>query len=267
MTTSDPGRVSQEHEIVSNTFLKSASDLATKSRGRISTGSKSFDDLLSGGLERGKITQIYGAPYTGKTHLCHLLSVVLPSPFQAVYIDTERSFRNERIESIANARGLGCRNILPRIHIAQPQDSKKQESCIEEVCSTVRSDPTIKLLIVDSFTSHYRSDYPERSQLSERASRLNKYMNVLSTLAKTSNIAVIITNQTASFQQADFQLNEPKPFGGNIVSYSSSYIIRLERCKRSAVEAILVKSPLQGYRTYHLTVFEGGFLHMTQYFD
>ena len=122
-------------------------------------------------------------------------------------------------------------------------------------------------MIVDSFTSHYRSDYPERSQLSERASRLNKYMNVLSTLAETSYIAVVITNQTAAFQQGDFQLNEPRPFGGNIVSYLSSYIIRLERSRRSAVEAILVKSPLQGYKTCHLIIFEGGFLPMTQYFD
>ena len=234
---------------------------------RIPTGSESFDDLLNGGLERGKITQIYGAPYTGKTHLCHLLSVVLPSAYQAFYIDTERSYSRERIESIANARGLKCRNILPRIQIGQPLSRKQQESCIEEVCSKVRSDSKIKLLIVDSFTSHYRSDYPERSQLSERASRLNKYMNVLSTLAKTSNIAVVITNQTASFQHADFQLNEPRPFGGNIVSYSSSYIIRLECSRRSAVDAVLVKSPMQGYRTCHLTIFEGGFLPMTQYFD
>lgn len=258
MNTSDLGKVSKEYDILSNTFLKSAFDLAPKSSDRVSTGSECIDDLLSGGLERGGITQIYGAPCTGKTHLCHLLSVVLPPPYQTVYIDTEISFRNERIESIANARELDCRNIIPRIQIAQPRNSKQQELVIEEVCSSVRSDPKVKLLIVDSFTSHYRSDYPVRSQLAERASRLNKYLNMLSTLAQTNNVAVVITNQSASYQHTEFE--DPKPFGGNIVSSISRYMIRLECRRRSGIEAVLVKSPLQGYKICHLTIVEGGFL-------
>jgi hypothetical protein len=35
--------------------------------------------------------------------------------------------------------------------VARPKDSKEQESCIEEACSTVRSNNSkIKLLIIDS---------------------------------------------------------------------------------------------------------------------
>ena len=123
-------------------FFKSATDMTSHTTDRIPTGSESFDDLLNGGLELGKITQIYGAPYSGKTHLCHLLSVVLPAPYQAVYINTEKSYSSERIESIANARGLDCGKILPRIQIGQPLNRKQQESCIDEVCSTV--DPILR---------------------------------------------------------------------------------------------------------------------------
>jgi DNA repair protein RadA len=254
MSTSNLRKTSEE---ASDSFFRSATNLLPDTRNQIPTGSECIDDLLGGGLEPKEITQFYGPPFSGKTHLCHLLCVNLPHPFHAIYIDTERGFRRERIESIANARGLDYLNILPRIHVAQPQNSIRQESYIEEAVSLIKSNPEVKLLIIDSFTSLYKSDYPERSQLSDRASRLNIYLNKLSSLAQANNIAVIITNQNSSYHTA---YEEPKPFGGNIVSNMSRYIVRLEHKRRSAIEAVLVKSPLQRYNICHLTLVEGGFL-------
>ena len=61
----------------------------------------------------------------------------------------------------AKARGLDLTNILQNIIVALPKDSKEQESCIEEACSTVRSNNSkIKLLIIDSIMFHYRAEYP-----------------------------------------------------------------------------------------------------------
>ena len=80
-----------------------------------------------------------GNPTGGKTHLCHLLCVVLPSPYQAIYIDTEGGFREEKIQSIATARGLDWTNILPNIQVLQPKDSKQQESHIKDACSVIKS--------------------------------------------------------------------------------------------------------------------------------
>jgi DNA repair protein RadA len=72
-----------------------------------------LDDLLSGGLELGEITQFYGSPTAGKTHLCHFLSVILASfQYKVIYIDTEWTFRKEKIHSIAKARNLDPANIL-----------------------------------------------------------------------------------------------------------------------------------------------------------
>jgi DNA repair protein RadA len=99
---------------------------------------------------------------------------MFPSEYKAIYIDTEGTFRTERIESIAKARGLDPAKILKNIQIANPLNRTQQESYVEAACCAIKSDSKIKLLIVDSMTAHYRVDYPGRSRLPERQQRLNK---------------------------------------------------------------------------------------------
>jgi DNA repair protein RadA len=142
-----------------------------------------------------EVTRFYGGPNTGKTHLCHLLFVVLPSQYRALYIDTERT---EKIQSLAIARGLDPKSILRNIQLAQPRDTERQESGIEEVFSLVKFNSRIRLLVVDSLMFHYRTEFAGRSGLSQRAHRLNIYMHKLRNLAQTNNIAVVITNQSTS---------------------------------------------------------------------
>jgi DNA repair protein RadA len=157
------------------------------------------------------------------------------------------------------SRGLDPTNILQNIQVAQPKDSKQQESCIEEACTAVRStNSKIKLLIVDSMMFHYKGEYSGRSGLSERAHRLNIYMYKLRNLAQRNNIAVVITNHMTVNPDA-FEYGNPQPFGGNLVSHTSTYIIRLERRKRDSIEATLIKSPLRGYVWHPLSIAESGF--------
>ena len=163
MSSHDIDSLPKQHKVShSNNVFRSADEFThQQGKERLSTGSKNLDDLLGAGLETGAITQFYGASNTGKTHLCHLLCVVLPSPYQAIYIDTEGGFREERIESIATARGLDHTNILPNIQVLQPKDSKQQESHIEDACSVIKSSNSkVKLLIVDSMMFHYIAEYP-----------------------------------------------------------------------------------------------------------
>jgi DNA repair protein RadA len=233
---------------------------------RLSTGSKNLDDLLSGGLETGAITQFYGASNTGKTHLCHLLCVVLSSSYQAIYIDTEGSFREEKIESIATARGLDWTNIFPNIQVLQPKDSKQQESYIEDACSVIKSSNSkVQLLIVDSMMFHYIAEYPGRSGLSKRAHSLNIYMHMLHNLAQINkNIAVLITNQSTSNPRHDeFEAKSPQPFGGKVISNTITYIVNLE-CGggyfASNIDARLIKSPVSSFNSRPLKVVESGFV-------
>jgi DNA repair protein RadA len=260
---SEPKQQHHEDSLTNNSFFRTAADIEFSSRQqrrkqRLSTGSQHLDDLLSGGLETGEITQFYGAPNTGKTHLCHLLCVVLPSPFQVIYIDTEGTFRVEKIQSIAKARGLDLVNILQNIHVEQPKNSKEQELCIEGACSTVnKSNSKIKLLIVDSIIFHYKGEYPGRSGLAERAHRLSKYIYKLHHLAQTNDIALVITNHMTANPDASFE--DPKPFGGNVISHASTYMINLKRRKQNSIDAKLIKSPLRGYVWHPLSIAESGF--------
>jgi DNA repair protein RadA len=74
-----------------NLFTKAAS-ISSYERERISTGSKSLDNLLGGGIETGALTHFYGDPVTGKTQLCYTLSALLPLSYEVVYIDRKTSF-------------------------------------------------------------------------------------------------------------------------------------------------------------------------------
>jgi DNA repair protein RadA len=235
-------------------------NLSTLQRERLSTGSENLDDLLSGGLETGGITQIYGESNSGKSHLCHLLCTVLPIPYQAIYVDTEGKFRTEKIETMAKDRGLDCSSTLANITVRQPINCKQQETTINEVYSIVSSNPRIKLVIVDSMMFHYSAEYPGRSNLSERSHRLNIYMNRLHSLARTRNIAVLITNHSTKDPHSDSGYKDPRPYGGSVISSVCAYIINFARINFNNINATLMKSPIKGRSDHYLTIVDSGFL-------
>lgn len=168
----------------------------------ISTGSTSLDSLFGGnGIVIGAITQLYGESGSGKTQLCHTLCVMLSSDYETIYIDTEGTFLQSRVESIAKARGIDSDKLLENIKVACPDDSQEQELCIDGICVDVsQSCSKVKLLIVDSMISLYRNDYSQRSDLHERQQRISKYMHILQRIARRYKVAVIVTNQVHSYQ-------------------------------------------------------------------
>ena len=210
-------------------FSTAAAELRKQDTVRFPTGCNSLDNLLNGGVEAGVITQVYGPPGSGKTQLCYTLCVMLPSDYGAIYIDTEGSFRPERIKEIANARGFDSKQILQRILVTKALDIKQMESRIEAACSKIDSDSDnkIKLLIVDSIIYHYRAECAGRSKLPEKIQRLNKYMHLLLKTASSNAVAVVVTNhQTQS--SVDGTYNRVAPLGGYAVSYASKYRIHLD---------------------------------------
>lgn len=79
----------------------------------LTTGSKELDKLLEGGIETGSLTEVFGEFRTGKTQLCHTLCVACQLPLdagggegKAMYIDTEGTFRPQRLSAIAERFGL-----------------------------------------------------------------------------------------------------------------------------------------------------------------
>jgi len=214
---------------------------------RISTGTKSLDDLLSGGIETQAITEIYGEYGTGKTQICHTLCVMVQLPKDkgglnagAIYIDTESTFRPERIYHIAETRDLDPNEALEQVIVAKAYNSAHQELIIEDVGSVIEKN-NVKLLIVDSAVAHYRAEFLGRGTLAERQQRLNKFMHMLLRISEMYNLAAIATNQIQA--SPDTYFGDPfRPTGGHVVAHTSTYRIYLKRSGRNRI-ARMVDSP------------------------
>ncbi|HEY7734655.1 MAG TPA: DNA repair and recombination protein RadA [Nitrososphaera sp.] len=237
--------------IIEQSFV-SATDLYKKTRDRISTGSSSFDDLLGGGVETRAVTEVYGEFGTGKTQLCHTLCVMVQQDRKAgglsgkaIYIDTENTFRPERIASIAQARGLDPRQALENIIVAKAYNSAHQELIIEETGPVIEA-KGVRLVIVDSAVAHYRAEFLGRATLSERQQRLNKVMHILVRMSETYGVAVLVTNQIQSSPDAIFG-DPARPTGGNVVAHTSTYRIYLKRSGKNRI-ARMVDSPYHAER-------------------
>jgi DNA repair protein RadA len=160
--------------------------------GKITTGSKALDELLGGGIETKTITEFYGEYGSGKTQICHQLSVNVQLPPErgglsgrAVYIDTEGTFRWERIEAMARALGLNPDVAMDNIYYIRAYNSDHQMSIVEELFSFVPKN-NVKLVVIDSVTSHFRAEYPGREHLAERQQKLNAHLHQLLRLADST---------------------------------------------------------------------------------
>jgi DNA repair protein RadA len=232
-----------------------------KSEYRISTGSKNLDELLDGGIETRAITELYGEYGTGKTQVCHTLCVTVQQSkaedniSRALYIDTENTFRPERIASIASARKIDPSVALENVIVAKAYNSSHQEVIVQESPNVINLH-NIKIMIVDSIVSHYRAEYLGRSVLSERQQRINRLLHILLRIAETCKIAVVITNQIQSSPDAIF--GDPnKATGGNVMAHTSTYRLYLKKAGKNRI-ARMVDSPYHSEREILFALNEQG---------
>ncbi len=217
---------------------------------KITTGSKEFDTLIGGGLETGAITECYGAYGSGKTALAHQLAVNVQLPKEkggadgmAVWIDTEGTLRPERIKQIAEAMKLESGDILRNLRGVRAFNSDHQMLLAEKVEDLiVKENLPVKLVIVDSLMSHYRSEFTGRGVLADRQQKLNKHMHALLKLAQNYNIAVYVTNQVMA--KPDMFFGDPtEAIGGHVLAHASTVRLYLRRGKKGTRVAKLVDSP------------------------
>ena len=215
---------------------------------KLTTGSKAFDELLGGGIESQAITELYGEFGSCKTQVCFQLAVNATLPedqggldSDVIIIDTENTFRPERIVQMANALGADPEATLRRIHVARAFNSQHQVLLVDKAMELSR-DMKCRLMIVDSLTSHFRSEYLGRGALAERQQILNRHMHDLLNFATVNNAAIAVTNQVAAKPDAFF--GDPmRPIGGTIVGHTSTFRIYLRKGKAGKRIARLVDSP------------------------
>jgi len=225
---------------------------------RISTGSKAFDQLLDGGLETGAISEIYSAYGGGKTQIAHILAVNVQKDIDdavVVFIDTESTFRPERIIQIAQGAGLDPNKVLKNIKVARAYNSDHQMLLAEKVEDLIKKQGlNVKLVVVDSLTAHFRAEFIGRGTLADRQQKLNKHMHVLSKLADIHNLSVYVTNQVMA--KPDMFFGDPtEAIGGHIVAHNSQTRIYIRKGKKGSRVAKLVDSPSlpDGEANFYLT--------------
>ena len=263
----------QEHKVMEQTFQTGREKLAHRQnsvdKNRISTGCDALNDLLGGGLEPQAVTEFYGIYGCGKTQICHTSAVMAQLPKdkgglegEVIWIDTEGTFRPERIRDIVIERELvplqerklksspkipvnedDINAFLDRITVATATNASHQQMIVDQIRtmlktwdedSSVKTAPRVVLIIVDSLTTHFRVEYTGRGLLQPKQADLNKHIHKLIKTAEIYNIAVVFTNQVIANPEGFG--NPIKPVGGNVLAHASTYRIYLK--KSSGVKRI-----------------------------
>ncbi len=216
--------------------------------GKISTGSSDLNDLIGGGVETNGITETYGRFASGKTQLGFQLAVNVQLPKDkgglggnVLFIDTEGTFRPERIEQIAKAAGMDPKAVLANIAMVRVPTTEQQILTLERADSVIQG-MNIKLIIIDSLTSLFRSEFIGRGALGERQQKLNQHIHRLQTLADKYSLAAYITNQV--MDNPGIMFGDPTvPIGGNVIAHAATTRLYMRKSKEDKRIVRLVDSP------------------------
>lgn len=219
-----------------------------KAVGKLTSGVKALDELLGGGFESQAITEVYGEFGSGKTQIAHRLAVNVMLPEEqggleghALMIDTENTFRPERIYQIAQALDLDPEAHLAGVHVARAFNSHHQMLLMDKAKKLAREFP-VRLLIVDSLTAHFRAEYIGRGALADRQQKLNRHMHDLQRFADLNNAVILVTNQVSAKPDAFFG-DPTRPIGGHIVGHTATFRIYMRKSKGGKRICRLVDSP------------------------
>ncbi len=228
---------------------------------RLTTGSKALDRLLDGGLETQTITEFYGEYGSGKSQICHQLCVNVQLPPErgglngaALYIDTENTFRTERVVQMSRHMGIDPECAVKNIVYAEAYTSDHQMFLLENADKVIKEN-NVKLIIIDSLTAHFRSEYIGRETLASRQQKLNKHMHRIIRLARAFNAVAVVTNQVMAKPDVFFG-DAVSPIGGHIVGHTSHTRIYLRKTAHGPVRiARLVSSPYlpEGEEVFKIT--------------
>ena len=229
---------------------------------KCTTGSTNLDDLFKGGIETQAITEFYGDFGSGKSQICHTLSITSQLANEegglngsVIYIDTEGTFRPERIEQISESKGIDPLEILKNILVCKAYNSSHLELIIRSLGKYIEQHKT-KLIVIDSIISLHRAEFMGRGTLADRQQKLNAIIHRLLRVAEIYNVAVIVTNQVQSTPDVFFG-DPTKPAGGHVIAHACTYRVYLRKSGQDRT-AIMMDSPYHPYSDTRFRIFDGG---------
>jgi len=228
---------------------------------RLTTGVKSIDRLLGGGLEPKATYEFAGEFGTGKTQLCHQLAVTVQLPREkggvsgaCAYIDTEEAFSPNRIESIAKRFGLDPQQALDNVYVIKVINAADLEDRIKFDLVRLVEQNNVKLVIIDSIIALYRAEFKGRERLAERQQRLNYILDWIMRIAKIYNIYVVMTNQVIDVPLGYIEVK--KPAGGNVLAHAVTHRFFLKKSRDDIRIMEVLDSPRLPYKataTFRIT--------------
>ncbi|WP_428323686.1 DNA repair and recombination protein RadA [Nitrosopumilus sp.] len=222
----------------------------------IETGSDSLNKLFGKGLEVDATTEVYGEFGSGKTQFSHTMCVrvQLPKdqgglsdedkPARVLYIDTENTFRPERITTIAEKIGIDPDEALDNIIHANAINTAELKMIVNESGKLIEEE-NVRLLVIDSATGLFRGEYIGRGKLSDRQGQLNRFINLVSRITERYHCATIVTNQVMKDPNGNPYADPTKPIGGDIFAHNSTYRIYFKKVGKNRI-ARMVDSPGHG---------------------
>ncbi|CAM4709467.1 unnamed protein product [Leuciscus chuanchicus] len=235
--------------------FQTASDYIIKRKQvfHVTTGSLEFDKLLGGGVESMAITEAFGEFRTGKTQLAHTMCVTaqLPGEYgysggKVIFIDSENTFRPERLKDIADRFNVDHEAVLDNVLYARAYTSEHQMELLDFVAAKFHEEGGVfKLLIIDSIMALFRVDFSGRGELAERQQKLAQMLSRLQKISEEYNVAVFVTNQMTADPGAGmtFQADPKKPIGGHILAHASTTRISLRKGRAELRIAKIFDSP------------------------
>ncbi|XP_017684405.1 PREDICTED: DNA repair protein RAD51 homolog 4 isoform X1 [Lepidothrix coronata] len=219
------------------------------------TGNPSLDQLLDSGLYTGEVTELMGAPGSGKTQVCLGIaaSVSLSLKQHVLFLDSTGGFIASRLYQMLQAQTEDEEEqleALQRIQVARVFDVYEVLSALQELRDrlsqqVMSSTGPLKIVVIDSVSAVI---YPLLGgRQSEGLAIMMQLSRELKTLAREFSLAVVVTNQVTR----DSSTGPLKPALGRSWSFVPSTRVLLESKEASWDKgttrrvAALAKSPRQ----------------------
>ncbi len=200
-----------------------------------STGSRGIDGLLGGGCRAGSLTEVFGRSNSGKTQLAMQTALLSTrAGVRCLFIDTEGSFRPERVAEMAKARGWDIGGLLERIVYVRSDSASEQMETIRRMAGRSAT-ANCRVVVIDTLTRNFSVELPGMSNLSSRQGELDVHLSEMARDAWLNGRAYLLTNRVTFGPTRDVGI------GGRTVEQLVGASVMLER-ESGKVKAMLVST-------------------------
>lgn len=243
-------RINKNIEVLEQVLEHSSLEKFNDQISLIKTSSHNLNDVFGGGLYPNKIYLIYGEFATGKSQICHNISLnlikqsnFLKEKTSLLYIDTENTFRPERIIEMAELNGYKDDNLLKNIKFLNIKSFDELKRLFKKI-EKEGLDPTIRLLIIDSLTIFIRTDFADADKSFKIIGQdLLDVLNLLINLKRKYKMSIVLTSQVRSVMSRSVKKRiDVKPVMEYILNEYVDEVIYLRKGENDSRIALLVNS-------------------------